>query len=161
MIRLFLGLFALTLLFAVPARAEFTYPQFPKQGAALSDWILPGWKAVHEVTGDLNKDGRDDIAFILERKQQVSHTRGCGKESDKSQAAPRILMVLLAREQGGYRLSVLETDLVRRADEGGIFGDPLSGLYIERGSVVLHHFGVRPGAGYIFFASGIRMVDGF
>ena len=141
MIRLKSGLLAVTLLFATSVRAEFVYPQFPEQGSALSDWVLPGWKAANQASGDLNKDGRDDIALILEREEPVSHPHGCGKEPENSQAAPRILMVLLALPQGGYRLSALETNLVLRADEGGIFGDPLDGLFVERGSLVLHHYG--------------------
>ena len=95
MIRLLFSVIAISLLFVVPARAEFTYPQFPKQGSAISDWVLPGWKAAFEALGDLNKDGRDDIALILESKEPASHPRGCGKEPENSQAAPRILMVLL------------------------------------------------------------------
>ena len=141
MIRITACMIAAVILFATSVRADFTYPQFPKHGSALSDWVLPGWKATNEVKGDLNKDGRDDIVLILERKEPASHVRGCGKETDTSETAPRILLILLAQADGGYSLSVAEKNLVLRADEGGIFGDPLDGLFIERGSVILHHYG--------------------
>jgi hypothetical protein len=141
MIRLAFGLIAAAILFAIPAWADFKYPQLPKTGSELSDWILPGWKATHEQKGDLNKDGRADIALILERNEPVKHVRRCSKDPDTSDAAPRILLILLARKEGGYSLSASEANLVLRSDEGGIFGDPLDGLLIERGSLVLHHYG--------------------
>jgi hypothetical protein len=44
-------------------------------------------------------------------------------------------------KQGGYKLSVQSNDIIRRADEGGIYGDPLDDLYIERGSLVINFYG--------------------
>ncbi|MDA7948851.1 MAG: hypothetical protein MPJ78_15420 [Hyphomicrobiaceae bacterium] len=121
--------------------ADFTYPQLPEQGSDPSDWIMSGWRAKATAKGDLNKDKREDVALILEREKPVDHVRGCGANRDGSAAPPRILVLLLAQADGGYRLSAADTDIVLRSDEGGIFGDPLEMLLIERGSVLLRHYG--------------------
>ncbi|MEM8743952.1 MAG: hypothetical protein AAGF14_04880 [Pseudomonadota bacterium] len=123
------------------ASADFAYPELPEQGSDISDWILPGWKARATEKGDLNKDGREDVALILERDAPAKHARGCGAKRDTSAASPRILVLLLAQQGGGYRLSAADPNIVLRADEGGIFGDPLEMLLIERGSVLLRHYG--------------------
>ena len=137
-----LGL-ALTFLMAPGSHvsADFTYPKLPTHGSDIADWVFPGWKAKATEKGDLNKDKREDVAMILEREQAAAHARGCSADKDTSAAPPRIFVILLAREGGGYRLSAANTDIVLRSDEGGIFGDPLEMLLIERGSVLLRHYG--------------------
>ncbi len=144
MIRKLAGFFLATALLVMPVLSEpakFRYPHLPEQGSELSDWVPPGWVAKESAKGDLNKDGRDDLALILERKEPAPHSRGCGKDANASNASPRILVFLLARAGGGYQLSAVDTKIVSRADEGGIFGDPLEMLLVERESLVLHHYG--------------------
>ena len=144
MVRIFAGLCVGIALLVTPvasASADFNYPELPEKGSALSDWVPTGWLVKEKAKGDLNKDGREDLALILERKEPAPHRRGCGKDADTSNAPPRILILLLTRAEGGYQLSAVDTKIVSRADEGRIFGDPLEMLLVERGSVVLHHYG--------------------
>ncbi|MGI9412164.1 MAG: hypothetical protein ACR2PM_00745, partial [Hyphomicrobiales bacterium] len=57
-------LFAAVLLaLTVPSgAATFTYPALPPEGASLSDLVPDGWSVKAQAEGDLNKDGRNDMA---------------------------------------------------------------------------------------------------
>lgn len=137
--RSFVLALMLVALAAMPAAAGFTYPDLPSSGVTLKDLVPDGWRVMAEAKGDLNKDGRNDIAAIIERTEAVQHARGCGREEFDSSAAPRILLIAIARD-GGYRLAASETGLVLRSDEGGVWGDPFQSLEISRGTVVLSHY---------------------
>ncbi len=126
---------------AFPARAEFAYPQLPLTGVALQDWVPAGWTVLASAEGDLTKDGVTDIAAIVERADAVDHVPGCDKWRDRSSAAPRTLIVLEGDGSGGLLLSAENRTIVLRADEGGVMGDPFSSLEIQRGTVVLVHYG--------------------
>ncbi|MGI9412176.1 MAG: hypothetical protein ACR2PM_00805 [Hyphomicrobiales bacterium] len=119
--------------------ATFTYPALPSTGASLSDLVPDGWSVKSQAEGDLNKDGRNDMAAVIERGEPAEHARGCGREDYPSSAAPRILLIAVAGD-GGYRLAASDASIVLRADEGGIWGDPFQSLEIVRGTVVLSHY---------------------
>lgn len=122
-----------------PASAGFDYPDLPSAGAAAGDFVPEGWKLMVEAKGDLDKDGRDDVAAIIERTEAVKHGRNCGKKGYDSHAAPRVLLIALAGDDG-YRLAGSDNGVVLRSDEGGVWGDPFQSLEIVRGTVVLSHY---------------------
>ena len=125
-----------------PAKAaQFTYPELPDAGSALGDFVPDGWRVQSEGQGDLNKDEIADIVAVLEREEAIEHVPGCDKWRDRSNAAPRILVFLLAREGGGFRLSAENRTLIYRADEGGVLGDPFQSVRVERGAAVIEHYG--------------------
>lgn len=92
-------------------------------------FIMPGWKLIRQANGDLNKDGLPDVVGIIEKT-----------EFKTSEAPPRIMFILF-KENDGYRLSIQSGKAILKADEGGIWGDPLQDLLINRGSVVLTFYG--------------------
>ena len=65
---------------------------YPKSGIKPSDFLpTPGvYKIQYETTGDLNQDGKDDIALVLVHK--------------KLKTAPRPMLILLQNEDKSYRL---------------------------------------------------------
>lgn len=83
-----------------------------------------GGKAIRE--GDLNKDGNNDLAFVIE---------GTGANGE---SAPRTLIVAFGPE---YSLKVEAGNAILKADEGGIMGDPFDGIEIKNSSLYLHFFG--------------------
>ncbi|MEX0345219.1 MAG: hypothetical protein AB3N20_09885 [Rhizobiaceae bacterium] len=101
-----------------------------------------GWKKLFEANGDLNHDGFEDRAIIMEAPDQATEPpAGCDGEDDYSDAPVRRLLVLFADSQSGEDLAVDEPQLVFRADQGGVMGDPLVELRIERGAIVIENFG--------------------
>ena len=101
-----------------------------------------GWKQLFEATADLNKDGVDDKAIAIEAPEGVKEPGNwCKSESGFSEASARRLIVWLSQPGGTFDLAVDDPKLLLRADEGGVFGDPLEDLTIERGALVVHYFG--------------------
>ena len=136
------GLICTLIFFALsvtPVSAGFDYPKLPSEGATVGDLVPEGWKLMVEANGDLDKDGRDDVAAIIEWTEAVRHERNCGKKGYDSHAAPRILLIALAGDDG-YRLAESDSGVVLRSDEGGVWGDPFQSLEIARGTVVLSHY---------------------
>lgn len=126
---------------ARPAAADFAYPRLPDAGTRLADFVPEGWTVLEEARGDLNQDAYDDIAAVIETVEPVEHVPGCDKWRESSSRSPRMLIVLLAERSNGFRLAAENRTIVLRADEGGIFGDPFYSISVERGAVVLRHYG--------------------
>jgi hypothetical protein len=128
-----------------------TYPTLPASGAQLSSFTPAGWRIETSARGDLNGDGRPDLAFTLRTSRPVfAVTRigmGAGRKFDST---PRILAVIFASSEGlGYRLALQNRTLIPRP------ADPTQAewmfeagsLAIERGAlkVMLAHLGSSAG----------------
>lgn len=110
---------------AAPAHlTEAVHELIPEGWAILDSW------APASAAGDLNQDGIDDIALVIE---QV--------ESDTEEAPARSLLIAFGTESGEYTISVIADNVVLRADEGGVFGDPFSGIFIEDDAVIVSDYG--------------------
>lgn len=99
-------------------------------------WMPEGWIILHTnkpaiAYGDLNKDGIDDAAVVIEQIPAA----------DSHIAPPRALMILFGTDRGEFTLSTIAPNVILRADEGGVFGDPFDALRIERGAVVVSDYG--------------------
>ena len=94
-----LGLLLLTVhLLAWPA-ATPAQPPIATEGAPprINDWVpLEWWSPVQSVNGTLNDDAFDDIAVVLERKQDAPEEKRFGRGS-------LALMILYGDEAGGWR----------------------------------------------------------
>ncbi|SFE20447.1 hypothetical protein SAMN04487969_101628 [Paenibacillus algorifonticola] len=106
------------------------------EAADFESLVPAGWKVLEIFDGepeqaeaDLNNDGLVDIAAVLEKE-------------DISQEAPdRAIMIAFGQTDHTYKRSVIAEQAVMRANEGGIYGDPFESLTIEKGVLVLRHFG--------------------
>ncbi len=125
-----------------------------KEQAPSPEGLIPaGWRVLEGVhgepgmvRGDLNQDGIEDAAAVI-----VGPSSG-------PQAAPRALIAAFGQPDGTYRLQVRAERAVLLADEGGAFGDPFSGLSINRGSILLQYYG---GAGWRWYGTyRFRYQDG-
>lgn len=81
------------------------------------------------VEGDLNKDGISDIAAVIEG---VS-------ETEKSSS--RALLIAFGNKDKTYTLSIIANKSILRVDLGGVWGDPLESISIDRGSVAITFYG--------------------
>lgn len=122
-------------------RADFVYPELPETGASLETFVPAGWKVLGQASGDLNKDGVEDVAAVIETVDDVDHVPGCDKWRTESSRPARTLILLFGEAGGGFVLSAKDNHIVLRSDEGGVFGDPFYGIDIQRGAVVLNHYG--------------------
>ncbi|HEY0014304.1 MAG TPA: hypothetical protein VGB79_15785 [Allosphingosinicella sp.] len=117
-------LLASTLLaFSAPAAAQeedgpppVDYPTLPEHAQAASGFVPAGWRLEASASGDLDRDGRSDLALVLRMNDpaNVLPNEGlCGETIDTN---PRILAIALAAAGGGYRLGVQDQELIPRRD---------------------------------------------
>lgn len=120
----------LFILFTIPILAqEQILPKFPPTGK--KERYLPStWEVLAEAKGDLNKDGKEDLVIILKSKKE--------EELDES---IRPLIVLYGKEKDSYELAIISSKAILGKNEGGVMGDPFQELKIERGSILLSHYG--------------------
>lgn len=95
--------------------------------------IPAGWHILEhtepvKAEGDLNKDGIQDLAIVIEKTQE---------EYD----ATRSLLIAFGNKDHTFSLSTIADKVILGAQEGGGWGDPFDGIIIDRGSVVVSDFG--------------------
>lgn len=83
-----------------------------------------------QAIGDLNKDEIDDIAVIIEEERGT-----------EEQAPQRAILIAFGNGDHEYSLSIKTEKAILKADAGGVWGDPLEGISIDRGSVLISFYG--------------------
>jgi len=76
---------------AVLMAQSFAFPSFTKPVRSVEELVPPRWSIKDSVRGDLNKDGRVDLALVLEYADTIAEMRA---DSMETMAHPRILIVL-------------------------------------------------------------------
>lgn len=115
------------------------------QAAALAQempepYRAAGWQELLQATGDLDKDGRDDLALVIEAPDGVTDPpNACKPEEAWSEAPARRLIVFLSG--AGAAPAIDNADVLLRSDQGGVMGDPLQEIAIERGALVIENYG--------------------
>ena len=94
-------------------------------------WTLlnPSGESSSLAEGDLNDDGLQDVAMVIE------------VQSTQVEFPKRALLIAFGNEDKTYTLSTMAESAVLRKDQGGAWGDPFKSMVIDRGSVVLKHYG--------------------
>lgn len=114
--------------------APSTYPPLPAEAATAEGFVPKGWRIEARASGDLDGDARADLALVLRSTDpaKVIPESTCEKRFDTN---PRILAVLLAKSDGGYRLGIDNHELIPPRDNAcqvDAFSDP-GQIAIERG----------------------------
>lgn len=120
---------------------EVNYPRLPAQGATVADFVPKGWRIELQPTGDLDKDGRDDVVLVLRMDDPTNIVENEGLGASEFDTNPRLLAVLIAAD-AGYRLALQDHALIPRPDNP-VMDDYLSGddaVTVRRGAftVQLH-----------------------
>ncbi len=136
MARLFLFIILLFAVHLTSAQNRYKYPVLPPTGPKIESFVPKGWHIVEKAEGDLNKDNAPDIAAVVEADKDVPNL----KEEDYPQK-PRILLIALRQANGSYTLSIQSNESILLSNEGGVMGDPLAGLTIERGTLLVQFYG--------------------
>lgn len=131
----FLSLLFTTVVFAQEVD-EKPFPKVPKTADKPEDFAPQGWKTETIVKGDLNGDKLDDVALTLTNGEQ-----GYNEETQRSSFITRVLVLAFQGTDGKFNRSAVSAEAVLDGDEGGVMGDPFQELKIERGAVVIVHYG--------------------
>ena len=105
-------------LVAAPAATAAEAPAGPTVASYAADangFVPAGWQIERQATGDLNRDGRPDLALILIDPDPV-HFEPRGRDAFEMLSAgnPRILAIAFAGTESGYRLALADALLLPR-----------------------------------------------
>ncbi len=139
---LFLGFFIL----GYSQNKESIYPNFIGQNLNTiennSDWGI-----LKKSSGDLNKDGFNDFALILESKDSILEKRCSDCKLLKNK--PRIIVILL--NQNNFDKVIIQNNkFIARGDEGGMLPLLEPELSIENGLLKIYYQYTRSNQSYTF-----------
>lgn len=95
-----------------------------------SSLIPQGFKILDSVSGDLNNDGLRDYAIILKNNLE-----------EENRDTTRPLLILIQTPKKEFQLYARNDNVVLCKSCGGVFGDPLDGVFITNGILTIHHYG--------------------
>jgi len=115
-------------------RPPLLVPEVVREAA---DFAPPGWKMDKETLkeADLNGDGRADAALVISNGEFAADANG------QPTFVKHVLVLALRGSDDKLHRSMVSDTAVLDGNEGGVFGDPFDGLLIERGTVVISHYG--------------------
>lgn len=122
------------------------FPQIAATGRDAAAFAPKGWIVESQKTGDLNGDGRPDLAFVLHDAEKRNVLSNSGMGVDTIDTNPRILCVAFANADGsGYTLALQNHTLIPRwtsPTQDDNFGEDGGEIKIARGAlqVSLHYF---------------------
>jgi hypothetical protein len=127
---------------------SFSFPTFKGPIKSVNELLLPKWVIKDSTSGDLNGDHKADMALVLEYGDSVEEMR---KDSDVNSGKPRVLLVLLWDSAvRAYSVNVQNNTFVLRSGEGGMGGDPYSGIKIQHGVLEIDYQFLREALTYRF-----------
>lgn len=111
--------------------------QLPPHGKDTLAFVPKAWRIVTRTTGDLNKDGKDDIVLVIENTNKENFIENESLGARLLNVNPRYLVILF-KDNEGYRLAALNKSFIPpENDEGATcLADPLlqdGGIGIKNG----------------------------
>lgn len=129
------------------------YPNFIGQNLKViennSDWIV-----LQKSSGDLNNDGLNDYAIILESKDSILEKRCSSCKLLKNKT--RIIVVLLDQNEK-EKVITQNNSFIARGDEGGMLPHLEPELSIENGLMTIYYQYTRANQSYTFQLKNNRM----
>lgn len=109
----------------------------PESAESPAAFVPKGWRLEKEALSqaDLNGDGRADAAFV------ITHGGSVAAGAEEQSVAKHVLVLALRESDGKLHRSLVNDAAILDGDEGGVFGDPFESLSVERGAVVIVHYG--------------------
>lgn len=150
------------LAFVAPAAAQdldippARIPTLPATVLNLDGLIPAGWKMETKALGDLNGDGFTDVAMVVRGNDQALVISNSGLGTDRLDTNPRLLVVALGRNGGGYRVVVQNSTLIpRRVDP--VVDDPFDS--VTGGGLSVKGQSIRVQLGFFMSAGGWGMFN--
>ncbi len=125
----------------------FSYPLIQSKGKTINDFAPVGWTVLDSAYGDLNKDGLNDAAVILQHKDSITILNG---EDDSVLTQPRILLLLFKNAvDNEFQLAEQSHSFILKHDNSAM-EDPYEGLTISKGIVeIKFHLFYNMGSWYV------------
>ena len=128
-------------LLAIQADGQFKgYPQLPHHAQSLDNFVPDRWELIDNDRGDLNKDGAEDIVFVLQSRDSIP-----AEDEDWHWSIPdypRILGIAFwDSETNGYKLEVQSNEFVITQEGNGAMEEPFQGVGIGSNGTLHFRFG--------------------
>lgn len=131
-----------------------TFPRLPSHAPSAEAFVPDDWKIVEKESGDLNGDGKADLALLLKMTANANIVAIDQSEPDKPfDTNPYMLAVALADPAGGYRLAASNHTFFLREEipyTGNVPPDEGDSVRIERGTLLLYNEYLRGFDSYRF-----------
>ena len=88
--------------FNLPRKSD--YPNLPKSGKSINDFVPKDWETVGKAQGDLNGDKIEDSALVIKANLSKFLNKNVGLGSHPFDTNPRILVVLF-KDKDGYKIA--------------------------------------------------------
>lgn len=126
------------------------YPRLPERATTARDFVPQGWVLEKSVQGDLNGDGRADLAMVMREKdpEKMLTASEDGGDRDFDTNPYRIAAAFLEADGKTYRL-VMENHMLIPRHRNRNLADPFQDLSVRAGSLFVHlsHFANMGGWG--------------
>lgn len=97
---------------------KVSYPSLPKEGAAADAFVPKGWRLEQQQSGDLNKDGQDDLLLLLRSNEPKNVLKNDGLGQNPFDTNPRILAVAFGNGAGkSFTLGLENHTLIARTED--------------------------------------------
>ncbi|MFV0606574.1 MAG: hypothetical protein ACK5NK_12105 [Niabella sp.] len=104
----------------------------PLTGKNIYTFIPKGYDTLEVALGDLNKDEKPDAVLALRHQSELN---------DSIDVMPHRVLLILFKENDGYRLAGKSEKVLLGKDEGGVYGDPYNGIIIKNNVLDVSHYG--------------------
>lgn len=124
----------------VEQQAEDIYQMWKKESEhyEMNSYLLSQkHKVCRAAVGDLNGDGQDDMAIVLDIEPDLSEI---SKEPEIVPENTRETYILL-RKNEKFDVIAINKGLVMGKEFGGVFGDPFANIVIEDGILTISNYG--------------------
>ena len=139
--------FILTTFFIVSNGQDFAYLSIRTKGQTINDFVPVGWIILDSAYGDLNKDGVNDAAIIIQHKDSVSMVNNL---EDTVFTQPRILLILFKRPaDNSFALTDQSNSFILKHDNSAM-EDPYQEMMIDKGVLeIKFHLFYNMGSWYV------------
>jgi len=140
-------IFILAIVTFVSHGQGFPYPSIESMGSTIADFVPAGWTILDSTYGDLNKDGLEDSAIILQHKDSVALVNN---HEDTIMTQPRMLVILFKNSgDKGFRLTERSNSFILKNDNPAM-DDPYQEFAINKGVLeIKFHLFYNMGSWYI------------
>jgi hypothetical protein len=110
----------------------YVYPSVVPGGKTAADFVPKGWKVLGTAEGDLNHDGKPDLAIVLQGTDKAYQWKNEGLGEPEVDQNPRMLVIALANPAGGFRKLTQNNNFIPVHDNP-MADDPFDSIDIQRG----------------------------
>jgi hypothetical protein len=111
------------------------YPNLPKSGKSISDFVPKDWETVGKAPGDLNGDKLEDCALVIKANLSKFLNKNDGLGSDPFDTNPRILVILF-KDKDGYKIAEQSNTFIVAPDSPTML-EPFQEVRIKNGILEL------------------------